>query len=256
MKNVFLFLFIFIPALAGGQNLTDVLKQGEDVFNKTCATGYCHGAQGAGGGAPRVSARGFDQTFINNTVTRGIPTTAMPPLTNVLSRADLIAVVAYVAKLNGIANPTIAAGGGRDGLLEPPTVLSSDDARGRSLFFDAVRSFGRCSTCHEVNSIGIPVAAPIAAVPASVAALKTLETPRVSTVTVGGESMPALVLSNKSQAVLFYDLTTTPPVLRTEAPAAVQIRDGSNWHHSSAIGSYNEAELTSILTYLRAAAKP
>ena len=47
MKSVFLFLFIFIPALAGGQNLTDVLKQGEDVFNKTCATGYCHGAQGA-----------------------------------------------------------------------------------------------------------------------------------------------------------------------------------------------------------------
>ena len=256
MKSVFLFGFIFIPMLAGGQNLTDVLKQGEDVFNKTCAAGYCHGAQGAGGGAPRVSARGFDQTFINNTVTRGIPNTAMPPFTNALSRADLIAVVAYVAKLNGIANPTIAAGGGRDGLLEPPTVLSGDDARGRSLFFDAVRSFGRCSTCHEVNGIGMPVAAPIAAVPASLAALEALETPRVSTATVGGESMPALVLSNKSQAVLFYDLTTTPPVLRTEAPAAVQKRDGSNWRHSSAIGSYNEAELTSILAYLRAAVKP
>ena len=202
MKSVFLFGFIFIPMLAGGQNLTDVLKQGEDVFNKTCAAGYCHGAQGAGGGAPRVSARGFDQTFINNTVTRGIPNTAMPPFTNALSRADLIAVVAYVAELNGIANPTIAA------------------------------------------------------VPASLAALEALETPRVSTATVGGESMPALVLSDKSQAVLFYDLTTTPPVLRTEAPAAVQKRDGSNWRHSSAIGSYNEAELTSILAYLRAAVKP
>ncbi len=258
MKSVFLFVFIFIPMLAGGQNLTDVLKQGEDVFNKTCAAGYCHGAQGTGGGAPRVSARGFDQTFINNTVTRGIPNTAMPPFTNALSRADLIAVVAYVAELNGIANPTIAAGGGRDGLLEPPAapVLSGDAARGLSLFFDAVRSFGRCSTCHEVNGIGMPVAAPIAAVPASLAALEALETPRVSTATVGGESMPALVLSNKSQAILFYDLTTTPPVLRTEAPAAVQKRDGSNWRHSSAIGSYNEAELTSILAYLRAAVKP
>ena len=64
--------------------------------------------------------------------------------------------------------------------------------------------------------------------------------------------MPALILSNKSLAVLFYDLTTQPPVLRTVAPTAVQTRDGSNWRHSSVIGSYNDAELSSILDYLRA----
>jgi mono/diheme cytochrome c family protein len=248
-----IFLLVFVPALAVAQNLPDVLKQGEEIFSKSCATGYCHGAMGAGGGAPRVAARGFDQTFINNTVTRGIPNTAMPPFANTLSRGDLTAVVAYVARLNGIASPTIAAGGGRDGLPEPPAgpALSADAGRGRDLFSDAVRGFGRCSTCHEVNGIGIPVAAPIATVPANAAALRALTTPRVSTITVSGESMPALILSNKSQAVLFYDLTTPPPVLRTEAPAAVQTREGSNWRHSSVIGSYNELELSSILEYLR-----
>ena len=108
MKGILL--LFCVSAFAGAQNLPDVLKQGEEVFNKTCATGYCHGAQGVGGGAPRIAARGFDQNFINNTVTRGTPNTAMAPFANTLSRADLNAVVAYVARLNGIENPTIAVG--------------------------------------------------------------------------------------------------------------------------------------------------
>lgn len=253
MKGILPLLF-FISALAGAQNLPDVLKEGEEVFAKTCATGYCHGSQGVGGGgAPRLAGRGFDQAFITNTVTRGIPNTAMQSYGNALSRADLVAVVAYVAKLNGISNPNIAAN------APAPTaapVLSAAAARGRDLFSDAVRGFGRCSTCHEVNGIGISVAAPIATIPDAAAALKALAAPRVSTATVSGESMPALVLARKSQAVVFYDLTTSPPVLRTEIPGTVQIRDGSNWRHSSAIASYSDGELSSILEYLRALIKP
>jgi mono/diheme cytochrome c family protein len=241
-----LFLLFFVPAVAAAQNLTDILKQGEEVFNKTCANGYCHGAQGVGGGAPRLSARGFDQTFINNTVTRGVPNTAMQSFANTLSRGELTAVVAYVAILNGVANPVIPTD------APPPAApsLSAEATRGRALFSDAVRSFGRCSTCHEVNGLGIPVAAPIATVPSSVAAFKALPTPRVSTVIVAGETLPAIVLSKKSSAVLFYDLTTPPPVLRTELPEAAQVRDGGSWRHSSVIGSYNDAELSAILAYL------
>jgi cytochrome c peroxidase len=134
--------------------------------------------------------------------------------------------------------------------------LSGDAARGRDLFSDSVRSFGRCSTCHEVGGIGIPVATSIAKVPADVAALKALTTPQVSTVTLGGESMPGLVVSKKTSAVIFYDLTTAPPVLRTELPASVQTREGSAWRHSSVIGSYNDAELAAILSYLRVTVRP
>jgi mono/diheme cytochrome c family protein len=67
-------LVLAVTAIGLAQNLADVLKQGETVFNKSCASGYCHGARGAGGGAPRIAARGFDQSFINDTVVRGIPT--------------------------------------------------------------------------------------------------------------------------------------------------------------------------------------
>jgi hypothetical protein len=119
-----------------------------------------------------------------------------------------------------------------------------------------VRGFGRCSTCHEVGGVGIAVAVPIAQVPADAAALKALATPQVSTVTVGAESMPALVVSKKSDTVIFYDLTSAPPVLRTELAASVQNREGSTWRHSAVIGAYNDAELSAILAYLRTAVKP
>jgi len=160
-------------------------------------------------------------------------------------------VVAYVASLNGV---TTLVNSGPSGI--PIAKLTGDATRGRDLFSDSVRSFGRCSTCHELGGIGIPMATPIAKVPADVAALKALATPQVSTVMIGSESMPALVVSKKTNAVIFYDLTSAPPVLRTELPASIQTSDGSAWRHSSVIGAYSDPELTAILSYLRAVVKP
>ena len=91
----------------------------------------------------------------------------MPAFGTTLSRADLNAVVAYVASLNGVTIHTSTGPAGA-----PAVKLSGDAARGRDLFSDAVRSFGRCSTCHEAGGVGIAVATPIAKVPADAAALK------------------------------------------------------------------------------------
>ena len=236
-------------------NQAPVVKQGEQVFATTCATGYCHGVKGAVSGAPRLAARGFDQAYITNVVTRGIPNTGMAPFATRLSRADLAAVVAYVATLNGIANPDIGLGSGSTTPSAGPT-LTGEGARGARLFTEATRSFGRCSTCHEVGGFGIPVAAPIAHVPDSPAALKALTTPNVKTATTGGESMPALVLSDGKLSTLFYDLTSAPPVQRNAEPGSVKFTDGSNWRHSSVTGAYSDAEFAAILTYLRVAIKP
>jgi mono/diheme cytochrome c family protein len=231
-----------------GQNAA---KHGEQVFTKTCATGYCHGPGGGASGAPRLAGRGFDVRYINNTVTRGIPGTGMPSFATVLSRPDLTAVVAYVAMLNGVSNPDP----GEPSVSSAPA-LTGETARGARLFKEAVRGFGRCSTCHEVGGFGVSVAAPIARVPASVAALKTLATPNVKTGTMDGESMPVLVLNDGKQSTLFYDLTSAPPVQRNAEPGSVKFADGSKWRHSSVIGAYDDAELAAILTYLRAAINP
>jgi len=226
-------------------------KQGEQVFAKSCATGYCHGVRGGAGGAPRLAGRSFNQAYINGVVTRGIPGTGMASFASVLSPADLVAVVAYVATLNGVVNPD----SGPESATPSGPKLTGEAARGARLFADAVRGFGRCSTCHEVGGFGISVAAPIVQVPASVAALKALPTPDVKTGLVDDESMPVLVLSNGKQATLFYDLTSAPPVERNTQPGTVKFSEGSSWKHAAVIGAYNDAELAAILTYLRAATK-
>jgi mono/diheme cytochrome c family protein len=246
----------FAVAVSGAaQDLVDVLRQGEQVYTKSCATAYCHGIRGGASGAPRLVGRGFDQAYINNVVTRGVPDTAMVSFATSLSRPDLVAVVAYVATLNGIANPNVAAGGAAATVSPGPT-LTGEAARGARLFTEAVRGFGRCSTCHEVGGLGISVAAPIAKVPASAAAFKALATPNVKTGTVDGESIPVLVLSQGKQSTVFYDLTSAPPVQRSVEPGSVKLTDGSNWRHSSVIGTYNDSELSAMLTYLRAVIKP
>jgi mono/diheme cytochrome c family protein len=228
----------------------DAAKQGEQIFAKTCATGYCHGPKGASGGAPRLAGRDFNQAYISGVVTRGIPGTGMASFAAVLSKADLTAVVAYVARLNGVVN-TSSGSGDASATSSGPT-LTGEAARGEKLFTDPVRGFGRCSTCHEVGGFGISVAGPIAKVPASVAALKTLATPNVKTGVVDGESMPVLVLSDRKQSTLFYDLTSVPPVERSAQAGSVKFNDGSAWRHSSVIAAYNDAELDAILVYLRA----
>ncbi len=244
-------LFLIVPTLGWSQS------SGEKVFAQSCATGYCHGPKGAPAGAPRLAGRGFDQAYITNTVMRGLPGTAMPGFGTTLSRADLAAVVGYVAGLNGITVSSINLGPGGPGAAGPvEKPLSAEAERGRVLFFDAVRGFGRCSTCHEVNGIGIPVTTPIANIPGDVSALRALMTPDVRTATVDGEGMPALIVSQGKTRALFYDLTSVPPVLRTVDPGALKMAEGSAWRHSAVIGSYNDQELTAILSYLREVIRP
>jgi len=176
---------------------------------------------------------------------RGIPGTAMSAFGMTLSRTDLTAVIAYAATLNGITNPTITSP------VAPDRTLPEEAVPGRDLFYDATRGFGRCSTCHEVSGLGIPVAAPVATIPDNVQALRTLATPLVSTAVTNGESMPALVISKGTRSLIFYDLTTPPLVLVTAEPSSVKLSDGSSWRHASVIDSYKDAELESILDFLR-----
>ena len=68
-----------LPALALAQNADQMIARGKQVFNQTCANGYCHVANGAGGGAaPRLVARGFDEAYIAKVVASGVPGAAMP----------------------------------------------------------------------------------------------------------------------------------------------------------------------------------
>ncbi|HTS51169.1 MAG TPA: c-type cytochrome [Bryobacteraceae bacterium] len=241
-------LVCLLPALAGAQ---DMIGRGADIFAKSCATGYCHGPKGGSGStAPRLAARGFSEDYISQTIRRGVPGTAMPAFGDILPREQLAAVIAYVDSLNGITprNPQPEA--------EPEKKLPPEAAQGRELFFDSLRGFGRCSTCHQVDGFGIPVASPIAKIPADAAALRQLATPEIHTATANGETFPALIVSQGKNQTKLYDLTSPPPVLRTFAPAVVTLKEGSDWRHAGVLPAYSDAELQNILAFLRAAAAP
>ncbi|MBZ5605423.1 MAG: c-type cytochrome [Acidobacteriia bacterium] len=204
-----------------------IVEHGSDVFAKSCASGYCHGTNGQGGGAPKLAARGFDEAFIITTTRAGVPGTAMQGYGTVLARPDFNAVVAYVAKLNGIEPRTNEA---------PARVLSAEALRGRELFSDPLRGFARCSTCHVADGLGIAVA--------------PLAHAGIVNVSIDGDTFPALVVSRGGRRISLYDLSVLPPVQRTVDAGAVKIGEAAAWRHPAE--SYNDAELKAIATFLKA----
>lgn len=269
MKQLVTFLLPFIGILAGNAyaaNIDDpVLERGQEVYELTCATSYCHGPAGGQAGAPRLAAREFDALYIASVTANGVPSTPMVGFANALSAEDMNAVLTYVAFLNGIINPQFTVDDPLASLgiavANPRRIpLAGEAQEGRELFFDAYdKSLKRCSTCHEVEGIGIPVASPIATVPGSVSALRNIETPNISTVTLSigsNESMPALLLSRGIAGVKFYDMSAVPPVLRTIPPESdlevFNIAGNADWHHHDYISAYTDAELERVLTFLEA----
>lgn len=235
------------------QNREQALKQGQQLYAVTCATGYCHTLNGGiGGGAPRLAARGFDLGYITRTVSNGVPETRMEGFASRLPADELQAVVTYVASLNGIdtTGPVMT-----QVATQKKPELSVAAKQGKALLHDSLRAFYRCATCHQVEGSGVPVAEPLSEIPASAGLLRKLETPGVATVTLAGENMPALVLRQGARRTLFYDLTSVPPVRRNVDTANVEIKAGSNWRHSFVIKTYSDKELESILVYLRAVLK-
>jgi len=159
-----------------------------------------------------------------------------------LARGDFNAVVAYVASLNGIEP--------RPGAAAPEPKLSAEAARGRELFFDSVRGVGRCGTCHQVQGMGIAIAA-IAKVPATIAGLREPDMPNVHSARVGADRFPTLVVSEGGKRTVLYDLSILPPVLRTIEAGQVGIVDYNAWLHSTVTKAYTDRDLESLLAFLK-----
>ncbi len=224
-----------------------LVNQGADVFARTCTTPYCHGPSGAGGAAPKLSGRGFDEAYIVSVTRAGIPGTAMQGYGSSLPRASLNAVVAYVASLNGIESHITPA--------EPVIALSKDALRGRDLFFDSVRGVNRCATCHQIQSLGI-AAAPIAKIPSNALGLRNVGMPDVKTIRLGADHFPAIIVSEGGRRTVLYDFTSLPPVMRTLDAQSFGVADYNAWSHSTVVKSYSDPELESILVFLREVVRP
>jgi mono/diheme cytochrome c family protein len=230
------------------------VARGERVFQQNCAVGYCHGAGGAASRGPRLKEREFARDFLEKVVRHGIPQTAMPGFGGRLEEAELKAAIDYVASLSSVT-------GSAAGPASPPPVpVAEFDAppeirRGRDLFFDATRGT-RCGTCHALGGMGVAVGPNLARlspaqVKAVVESVRTSKPRLVRTVRLhGGESFPAVAADVK--AGRFFDLTTTPPVLRSIDPGQLVSADGrSSWSHTVAAKNYSADEVEAIARYIR-----
>jgi mono/diheme cytochrome c family protein len=226
------------------------LERGAEVFKQSCAVGYCHGSGGSANRAPRLAGRSFAADYVFNATSQGLPGTAMPAFGSRLSDADLRAVVAYVMSL-GTGGPGEPAAAVAPSAAVPRALPAHP---GRDLFFDATRA-PRCGTCHVLEERGVPVGPNLAASPpASVAALRSL-TPREvrQARSANGDAFPALPVATEGGRTQLYDLTATPPSLRTLPAGQVTLEQGA-WAHSGMLQSYTDAELEQIVRYIRLAA--
>ncbi|MEZ5351663.1 MAG: c-type cytochrome [Bryobacteraceae bacterium] len=246
MKPSPLLLLLAAPVLA-----QDIFTQGEQVFQKTCAQGYCHGSGGTQGRAPKLIGRNFDTAVVTKVVREGVPNTGMPGFERSLPNDQLQAVIAYVLRISGAdvskmpnAAAAVAAGA-------PVRPMSAGVRRGKDLFFDAVRGEKRCGTCHALEGWGIPIGPNLAAGgPYDAAALRSGKKSSIKTATAGRDSFPAVVVEQSKEQVRIYDLTVLPPVLRTFVPAEIRLSDGSSWTHAGVTGAYTDADLGAIAMYL------
>lgn len=236
------FCFMVLPALLAQD------EAGAKIFRQTCAQGYCHGAGGSQGRAPKLIGRAYEPAVALKIIREGVANTGMPGFRDRLSAQETNDVLAYVVRISGgDASQLPAAGAGASASAELP----AEAKRGRALFFDADRGVNRCGTCHALDGMGIAVGPNLASgARYAAAAMRTGKPATVRQATVKGESFPALVVQRSASAVRVYDLGAIPPPLRTLAPGDVSFGPAAGWSHANVVKNYSDAELAAIASWL------
>ncbi len=237
----------------------EVLERGVVVFAQSCATGYCHGAAGAAGSAPRLRGRSLGLNRVSAAVRDGIPQSAMPGWKDLLSEGDLSAVIAYVMSLEhadeaGFAEVPMPPGVGPAAYVDFPGPAQA--RRGRDLFFDATRGI-QCSTCHSAGGRGIAVGPDLAGPTVAdqdrfLSLVRASRSRHVLTATLKDQGVfPALRFEQHKGWIKLYDLTSAPPVLRTfVASTIVSLVNTQAWSHESMARDYKDEELKAIVEFL------
>ena len=94
-----------------------LIAAGNKLFNPTCGTGYCHGANGTGGSGPSLRDRSYTNEQLLRIISEGVPGTAMPAFKTQFSPEQIRQLAAYVMSISkggattttGVASPEAAA---------------------------------------------------------------------------------------------------------------------------------------------------
>jgi mono/diheme cytochrome c family protein len=240
------FAVLFFAVIAFGQE--DAIATGASLFRTSCAVVYCHGAAGTLGRAPQLAGRSFTRDRLIDVIGNGIPRTAMPGFKKELNDEKIGAIALYVLSLSGPASAA-SAEPAKPVRRELPPALKA----GRALFFDATR-MGGCGTCHQADGWGIAIGPGLSQnLPADAAALRAYRAEHVQRAEPQTETpFPALPVSASGAIVTVYDLSSPLPVLRTFPAKEIRLTPNAAWNHADTLRAFNDAELNSILSFLRA----
>ncbi|MBI2681488.1 MAG: c-type cytochrome [Candidatus Solibacter usitatus] len=223
----------------------DSIATGAMLFRTHCSVAYCHGSAGTPGRAPQLAGRSFTREHLTDVIANGIPKTAMPGFKKELNQARIAAIASYVLSLTGPAAAEPIKLERRD---LPPELKA-----GRALFFDATR-MGGCGACHAADGWGIAIGPALAKnLPADAAALRAYQSEHVRRAELQKEApLPALPVNVGATIVTVYDLSSPLPVLRTFAASEIRLTPNGGWNHAGTLRAFSDAELNSILSFLRA----
>lgn len=214
---------------------------GAALFKLHCASSYCHGEVGKGGGAPELNGRQFDPDRLQETIGRGIPGTAMPAFGSRFSGVEIAGLVEYVRSLGGnaltgsevIRRTPLRSDEEREREFE--RTLSPEAERGRQLFFDA-SSVGSCRTCHTFQGRGGRVGPDLSdlgerddeAIRRSIrepAAHLVTGFEKLQIVTRDGMRFVGVRRDEDDTRLRLFDTSTMPPVSRSLLKSEIRVRE-------------------------------
>jgi mono/diheme cytochrome c family protein len=222
--------------------------EGKQVFETSCAVGYCHGLDGRAGKGPRLRDKVWSRSYLYKTIVQGVPGTSMPAWGGQLSDEKIAAVISYIftiSKEEAAGEATVKASS-----AEQPVVRAG--SQGEALFFDLTRD-RNCGVCHRVGDRGAEMAGVLKGARVSDMVGQPVSERNVRVRLKDGEEFCGVKGGKDAGALRVYDLEGSgPPVLRTISRGAVATVGAcpSLNVHAANLKVYSAEELGRIAAFL------
>ncbi len=256
------------------------VTNGEEMFRQSCASSYCHGEQGKGGGAPPLRDGSMDAERVTEVIVAGVPGTAMPAFGDRFSAAELAQLTSYILSLpNGEAAPDDVktqpsaqqdpgTPGTRASENEPVGSSSVNGvvrefAAGRELFFGADQ-IDNCRVCHTFGGKGGQVGPDLSDI-GSKTESEILESilkpsariaPGYESIVVqlrDGRRIAGVKRDETPERLRIYDTASLPPVSRSIVKSEIaSIEQTPSSAMPSRYGArFSETQLRELVSFLR-----
>jgi len=140
--------------------------------------------------------------------------------------------------------------------------LPAQVQRGRELFVKTTKGIP-CGTCHNLAGVGTAVGPDLRTLAGAVGpgalvqAMHMTMTAYVQEAKIaGGSTFPAMLKGKQGDQMELWDLSQTPPALRTlAAKDVVSMQANTTWKHPPASAEFTSQEVADIVGFVRWAAK-